>query len=86
MTLPATQKPVLLVDVAIATFDNQGNLLQHNYANLRIKMSADQLQQVQQSGLSQTLQFARTKESARLRVAIRDLASGRVGTLELPLQ
>lgn len=86
LSRPSPQEPILLVDVAIATFDTQGNLLQHNYANLRIKMSPDQLQQVQTGGLSQTLQFARTKESVRLRIAVRDLASGRVGTLELPLQ
>jgi|GEM_PF-3171113 len=86
LSLPSAQAPVLLVDVAIATFDVQGNLQQHNYANLRIKIAPDQLQQIQSNGISQALQFARTKESARVRVAVRDLASGRVGIVELPLQ
>ena len=80
------QQPFLNVDIGIATFDDHGNLLQQNYAPMKIKMSLGQFQEVQASGLSQTLQFARSKESARVRIAVRDLTSGRVGTLEVPLQ
>jgi hypothetical protein len=53
---------------------------------MKIKMSLSQFQEVQLSGLSQTLQFARSKETARVRIAVRDLTSGRIGTLEVPLQ
>jgi VWFA-related protein len=80
------QQPFLSVDIGVATFDDHGNLLQQNYAPIKIKMSLNQFQEVQASGLSQTLQFARSKESARVRIAVRDLTSGRVGTLEVPLQ
>ena len=76
----------LAVDIAVAIFDYQGNILQQNYADMSVKLTADQLRSVQTSGLSQTLQFVRSKEAARLRVAVRDLASGKVGTLEVPLQ
>jgi VWFA-related protein len=80
------QQPFLNVDIGVATFDDHGNLLQQNYSPVKIKMSLNQFQEVQTSGLSQTLQFARSKESARVRIAVRDLTSGRVGTLEVPLQ
>ncbi len=86
LSLIGGQQPFLNVDIGIATFDDHGNLLQQNYAPLKIKMSLGQFQEVQASGLSQTLQFARSRESARVRIAVRDLTSGRVGTLEVPLQ
>jgi hypothetical protein len=86
LSIPGAQSPVLLLEVAIATFNAQGAVLQQNYVNLKIKMGPEQLHAAQNSGLSQTLQFARTKETARVRIAIRDLASGRVGSLEIPLQ
>ena len=78
--------PFLNVEIGIATFDDRGNLLQQNYAPMKIKISLSQFQEAQVSGLSQTLQFARSKESARVRIAVRDLTSGRIGTLEVPLQ
>jgi hypothetical protein len=78
--------PFIALDIGIATFDSQGNLLQQNYTDMKIKMTEAQMREVQIGGLSQTLQFARQKESARVRVVLRDLASGRVGTLEVPLQ
>ena len=77
---------MLNVDVGIATFDVHGNLLQQNYAEMNIKITSSQLHEIQASGLSQTLQFARSQESARVRIAVRDLTSGRIGTLEVPLQ
>jgi VWFA-related protein len=80
------QNPALNVDVGIATFDVHGNLLQQNYADMNIKITSSQLHEIQASGLSQILQFARSKESARVRIAVRDLTSGRIGTLEVPLQ
>jgi hypothetical protein len=80
------QNPVLNMDIGVATFDSHGNLLQQNYAQMNIKITFGQLQDIQATGLSQTLQFARSQESARLRIGVRDLTSGRVGTLEVPLQ
>jgi VWFA-related protein len=78
--------PFIAVDISIATFDGQGNLLHQNYTDMRVKLTPEQVREVQMSGLSQTLQFARSKESARVRVALRDTTTGRVGTLEVPLQ
>jgi VWFA-related protein len=85
LTLPVAQQSFLLLDIGIATFDSHGILLQQNYANMKIKIDPDKLHQVQVSGLSQTLKFARASETTRVRVAVRDLVSGRVGTLEVPL-
>ena len=76
----------LNMDVAIATFDPRGNLLQQNYAEMKVKINSSQLHEIQASGLAQTLQFSRSQESARVRIAVRDLTSGRIGTLEVPLQ
>jgi VWFA-related protein len=87
LSLPAAEEaPLLLVDIGIATFDDHGILLQQNYAEMKIKIGPEQFHQVQMSGLSQTLQFARSREAALVRVAVRDLGSGKVGTLELPLK
>jgi VWFA-related protein len=86
LSLVGGSLPFLNVDIGIATFDDHGNLLQQNYSPVKIKMSLSQFQEVQTSGLSQTLQFARSKESACVRIAVRDLTTGRVGTLEVPLQ
>jgi VWFA-related protein len=85
LSMPTGEAP-LAVDVAVAIFDHAGNILQQNYADMSVKLTADQLHSVQSSGLSQTLQFVRSKEAASLRIAVRDQASGRVGTLEVPLQ
>jgi VWFA-related protein len=86
LSLVGGPEPFLNVDIGVATFDDHGNLLQQNYSPVKIKISLSQFQEMQSSGLSQTLQFARSKESARVRIAVRDLTSGRVGTLEVPLQ
>jgi hypothetical protein len=86
LSSPAAEAPLLLVDIGIATFDDHGVLLQQNYAEMKIKIGTEQFHQVQMSGLSQTVQFARYRKAALVRVAVRDLGSGKVGTLELPLK
>jgi VWFA-related protein len=86
LTLQNGPSPFIAVDIGIATFDGQGNLLQQNYTGMKIKLTEAQMREVQISGLAQTLQFTRSKESACVRVVLRDLASGRIGTLEVPLQ
>jgi VWFA-related protein len=85
LSMPTGDAP-LTVDVAVAIFDGQGNILQQNYADMGVKLTADQLHTVQTTGLSQSLQFVRSKEAARLRIAVRDQGSGKIGTLEVPLQ
>ena len=77
--------PAFRMDVAVATFDTHGGLLRQNYANLRIKLKPPDITRIQGSGMTQTVQFSQTKDVARVRLAMRDLATGRVGTLEVPI-
>lgn len=79
------ESPSFHMDIAIATFDKQGNPLFHNYAEMRVTVKPEQLSAMTRTGLSQTLQFNRTSQTAQVRVALRDIASGKVGTLEIPL-
>ncbi len=79
------KSPSFHMDIAIATFDKQGNPLSHNYADLKVKVKPEQIAALTKTGLSQTLQFNRTPQTARVRIALRDVASGKVGTLEISL-
>jgi len=80
-----SEHPYFRMDVAVATFDQQGGLLAQNYADLRIKLKSSDLAAMKQGGMLQTVQFKRTKEATQVRLAMRDLATGLVGTLEIPL-
>ena len=79
------KSPSYHLDIAIATFDQKGDPLAHNYADLTVKVKPEQLETIRKDGLSQTLQFNRAADTAKVRVALRDIASGKVGTLEIPL-
>jgi VWFA-related protein len=79
------EHPAFRMDVAVATFDTQGGVLGQNYASLRIKLKPADITRIQGSGMTQTVQFLRTRDVARVRLAVRDLATGRVGTLEVPV-
>lgn len=81
----AGKSPSYHLDLATATFDRQGNPLAHNYVELTVKIKPEHLMALTRTGLSQTLQFNRTAQTARIRVALRDIASGKVGTLDIPL-
>lgn len=80
-----SEHPYFRMDVAVATFDQQGNLLAQNYADLRIKLKRSDLAAMKQGGMLQTVQFQRTTAATQVRLAMRDLATGLVGTLEIPL-
>jgi VWFA-related protein len=80
-----SEHPAFRMDVAVATFDAHGSVLSQSYANLRIKLKPANIAQIQGSGMTQTVQFLRTRDVARVRLAMRDLATGRVGTLEVPV-
>jgi VWFA-related protein len=81
----AGNSPSYHLDLATATFDSQGNPLDHSYVELTVKIKPEHLIALTKAGLSQTLQFSRTSQTVRLRVALRDIASGKVGTLDIPL-
>jgi len=80
-----SEHPYFRIDVAVATFDPQGSLLEQKYADLRIKVKRSDLAAMKQGGMLQTVQFKRTKETTQVRLAMRDHATGLVGTLEIPL-
>jgi VWFA-related protein len=85
LSVVAGKSPSYHLDIAVATFDKQGNPLTHNYADLTVRVKPEHLGAIKTSGLSQTLQFNRTPQTAEVRIALRDIASGKVGTLEIPL-
>jgi hypothetical protein len=43
------------------------------------------LNRILNDGLSQNVKFERRPEARRLRLAIRDIPSGRIGTIDVPL-
>lgn len=79
------KSPSYHLDISIATFDKKGDPLAHNYADLTVRVKPEQLEKIRKDGLSQTLQFNRAANTAKVRIALRDIASGKVGTLEIPL-
>jgi hypothetical protein len=79
------KSPSYHLDISIATFDKKGDPLAHNYAGLTVRVKPEQLEKIRKDGLSQTLQFNRAANAAKVRIALRDIASGKVGTLEIPL-
>ncbi|MEO8725899.1 MAG: hypothetical protein ABI383_07210, partial [Acidobacteriaceae bacterium] len=69
-----------------ATFDAKGKTLtaiDHVYA---ADLSDLRYQQVQQHGFAQQIDFRRSVAAKRVRIAVRDLVTDRIGTIDLPLE
>jgi hypothetical protein len=49
------------------------------------KLRPEKVNAVLGDGLSENVKFERRPEAARVRIAIRDIPSGRIGTIDVPL-
>lgn len=69
------------LDTQIATFNENGQTLQNSYATYDVQLSADQYQASSPEGFTASLKLAvRVPGAYQVRVAVRDGASGRVGS------
>lgn len=78
-------QPMVRMEIAVATFDNANKMLTKNSVIVATNLRAEDINTVLNDGLSQNLKFERKPEAARLRVAVRDIPSGKIGTIDIPL-
>jgi VWFA-related protein len=73
------------VAVAACTFDKTGQPLQYLQKNSLAKLNAEQFT-VASRGITQTFQFSPKPGVARVRLLVRDSASGRIGSVDIPYE
>ncbi len=73
----------LAVSVAACTFDKTGQPLQYLQKNSAAKLNEQQYATASH-GVTQTFQFAPKPGIARVRLLVRDSASGRIGSVDVP--
>jgi hypothetical protein len=73
------------LEVTTASFDANGKMLFTKSVAFTAVSAAEKLTTVRSSGLKQKVRFTRPESAARVRVSVRDVASGRLGTLDIPL-
>jgi VWFA-related protein len=82
-TPPAAGVRELGISVAACTFDKTGKPLQYLQRNSLSKLN-DQQFSAASHGITQTFQFTPKPEIARVRLLVRDSASGRIGSVDIP--
>jgi VWFA-related protein len=80
---PAAGTHELGISVAACTFDKTGQPLQYLQKNSLAKLN-DQDFSVASKGITQTFQFLPKPGVARVRLLVRDTASGRIGSIDVP--
>jgi VWFA-related protein len=71
------------LSVAACTFDKTGQPLQYLQKNSLAKLNDEQFT-VASHGITQTFQFSPKPGVARVRLLVRDFASGRIGSVDIP--
>ncbi len=72
----------LKMDVAICSFDRSGKALQ--YFQERVDKKFDEKDYANQRGVPHAIEFAPVEGTARVRLVVRDSASGQIGSLNVP--
>jgi hypothetical protein len=72
-------------ELAVATFDEKGKLLSSSSQTVQVGFKPEQLTSASQEGIHYTAPFAANRNARRVRVAVRDLASNRLGTVDVTL-
>jgi hypothetical protein len=78
-------KPIVRTEIAVVSFDSSGNILAKSMITIATTLRPEYLNRILNDGLSQNVKFERRPEARRLRLAIRDIPSGRIGTIDVPL-
>ena len=73
------------ISVAACTFDKTGQPLQYLQKNSLAKLNEEQFT-VASRGITQTFQFSPKPGVARVRLLVRDSASGRIGSVDVPYE
>ncbi len=84
-TQPAAGVHELGVSVGACTFDKTGQPLQYLQKNSLAKLDDQQFPSAAH-GITQTFQFSPKPGVARVRLLVRDTASGRIGSVDLPYE
>jgi VWFA-related protein len=82
-TAPSAGVRELGISVAACTFDKTGQPLQFLQKNSLARLN-DQQFAIASHGITQTFQFTPKPEIARVRLLVRDTASGRIGSVDIP--
>jgi len=76
------QKRDVKLDVAICSFDRSGKPLQ--YFQQHVDKQFEEKEYAAMRGVSHAIQFAPHADTARVRLVVRDVASGEIGSLNVP--
>jgi VWFA-related protein len=82
-TPPAEGVRELSMSVAACTFDKTGRPLEYMQKNSLAKLNEQQFSTASH-GITQTFQFTPKPEIVRVRLLVRDWASGRIGSVDIP--
>jgi VWFA-related protein len=72
------------LDLAVCTLDRGGNPLQYLQDYMQQELSDKEYAVTLTRGVSHVVQFAPKPETARVRLVVRDTASGRLGSVDVP--
>ena len=82
---PAASGHELAVSVGACQFDKTGQPLQYLQKNSLAKLNDEQFA-VASRGITQTFQFSPKAGVSRVRLLVRDTASGRIGSIDIPYE
>jgi VWFA-related protein len=86
LDLPNTDdKRQAQLEITVVSFDARDKPLKQTTAKFSAPLNTSAVQTLRQHGFSQSIKFARIPEATRVRIAVRDVPSGRIGTIDFPL-
>jgi hypothetical protein len=84
---PANNARKLSILVAGCSFDKDGNALQYLQQPTETNLSEQEYNAIlAQHGFTRTLEFKPAPGTTRVRLLVRDIASGKMGSVEMPVQ
>lgn len=72
------------LDLAVCTLDHGGKPLQYLQDHVQQQLADKEYATTSTRGLSHVVQFVPKPETARVRLVVRDVASGRLGSVDIP--
>jgi hypothetical protein len=85
-TRNAQAQPDATLDIALFVFGDQPTPLHQTGHPVHLAMKQEQYQKMLQDGVSMTLDVDSPVQAQRVRVVVRDLASGQVGSVDVPIK
>lgn len=84
--VPEGDQEVLDLEIGVGIFDARGKRLSYSQRRLRITVSPLVSAAIKNQGYPHTVSVQPHPKAARMRLAVRDLASGLIGTVDVPVE